>query len=628
MPTAGNTTLDLVPPVPSAKVPAASLHHFGALAREEAGQQKHVSKQNASRDTHRFIRKWGLAWNVPLSWVEHMVDDEATQVAYISPLDFVKFLVRQAPELLMGGTRDQELGQKHLEEFWGAYQKVHPTHVLFHADHSDRRCCNTFALALHGDEGRGLKKGNTTIITVETCLGVNTASNTARKRSSCECNACDPNEVFVKRIRLAAGTPGVVQRTVSASLCQFQATNIRQHSYLTKFALAVLPKKDGVLLDKLTKLIVKDMKSLFEEGVSVGGQHWFGACVGMKGDQKWFQKVGGLQRAFHSQISVGALMCHECLAGSADRPFEDSSHHPCWEDSCYTVRPFIVPPTWCFVPFEAASDNVAGDVLRGPCERFFRRDAFHITKVGIMRYMVASSVMLCARLRYFHQRPGPNDRESLLQRAHAHFVLFCKTTRRTPALRSFTPVFFNSKTWDSYGWVNCKASDTSILLSWLSHLLTAFLNDPLAPKHVRIFRRMKAAVDAAKSFSQHLFSHQLWWPKSCGWTCYTSIHEFLVHYNGCAFLAMHEYQFCGFAMTGKFHALAHIKTELLALLQDPTVNFVLSPAMWQCDMNEDIIGKLSRLNRRVSAQRSAERTLQLYLTKSKAVHKRFLKTCP
>ena len=423
---------------------------------------------------------------------------------------------------------------------------------------------------------------------------------------------CNPNEGLAKRTRLAAGTSGVVQRTVPDSLCQYQATNIKQHSFLTKFTLAVLPKKDGELLDKLTKLIVKDLKSLFEDGVCVQGQDWFGACLGMKGDQKWFQKVGGLQRAFHSQISIGALMCHECLAGSPERPFEDSTHHPVWEDSCYAVRPFVIPPTWCLVPFEAASANVDGDVLRGPCERFFRRDYFHITKVGILRYLIASSVMLCAKLRYFHQRHGPNDRDTLLERAHAHFAFWCKTTQRTPALRSFTPTFFNSKTWDTFGWVNCKASDTSLLLSWLSILLMAFMNDPLAPKHVTILRRMKAAVDAARSLSQHIYSHQLWWPKSCGWNCYASMHDFLIQYNACAFLAMHEYQFTGFAMTGKYHALAHIKTDLLALLQDPSVTLVLSPAMWQCDMNEDIIGKLSRLNRRVSARRSSERTLQLY----------------
>ena len=140
-----------------------------------------MSKKNASRDTYRFIHKWGLAWKVPLSFVEHWVDDEATKVAYISPRDFVRFLVQRAPELLMGGTRDVQLGKKHLEDFWGAYEKVHPTHLLFHADHQNRRRCNTFALALHGDEGRGLKKGNTTIISIETCLGVDTASNTAKK---------------------------------------------------------------------------------------------------------------------------------------------------------------------------------------------------------------------------------------------------------------------------------------------------------------------------------------------------------------------------------------------------------------------------------------------------------------
>ena len=53
-------------------------------------------------------------------------------------------------------------------------------------------------------------------------------------------------------------------------------------------------------------------------------------------------------------------------------------------------------------------------------------------------------------------------------------------------------------------------------------------------------------------------------------------------------------------------------------------------------MNEDIVGKLSRLIRRVSARRASTRALELYLIKSKAVYRRFkvkqsklkVKSCP
>ena len=166
----------------------------------------------------------------------------------------------------MGGCPDVVTGQSHLEAFWGAYQKVHGSHTLFH-QHVDGRCwSNTLALALHGDEGRGLKKSNTTIITMETVLGVNTWENMCRKRTAFECNECHLDGSMAKRFRVQSGC---LKGHSGASLCQFQSTNLKQHSFLTKFVLAALPNKDSALLDKLSIAIVRDMKSLFEEGLTV-----------------------------------------------------------------------------------------------------------------------------------------------------------------------------------------------------------------------------------------------------------------------------------------------------------------------------------------------------------------------
>ncbi len=48
-----------------------------------------------------------------------------------------------------------------------------------------------------------------------------------------------------------------------------------------------------------------------------------------------------------------------------------------------------------------------------------------------------------------------------------------------------------------------------------------------------------------------------------------------------------------------------------------------NPQLFGCEMNEDVVGRLSRLSRRVSTHNTSERSLQLYLIKSKAVYRRW-----
>ena len=67
----------------------------------------------------------------------------------------------------------------------------------------------------------------------------------------------------------------------------------------------------------------------------------------------------------------------------------------------------------------------------------------------------------------------------------------------------------------------------------------------------------------------------------------------------------------------------HEKYDLLKRLEDPETERCANPQLFGCEMNEDVVGKLSRLSRRVSTRKTSERTLQLYLIKSKSVYRRW-----
>ena len=366
--------------------------------------------------------------------------------------------------------------------------------------------------------------------------------------------------------------------------------------------------------------------SLFEEGVTLeNGERWFASITGLKGDLKWFvEKVGNLERCFNKQLALNTHMCHECLAGVAQFPFEDAAFRPAWGPTMFKQRPFSVLPTVCLIPFEkgftpndfAASRNV-------PCERVFRRDIFHNTKVGILRDFVGSTVMVLCKLKYFNEDGQSNSREKMLGRAYDHFNFFCKTTNRSPGLRSFTATFFNAPTWDTFPWVSCKGSDASLLLAWIHVLSTALINDPKSPQHVVLLRYINKTAGSARKFLKISYSHGLWLSRHCAAAMHQELHDFLQGYNSCAFLALNQFQIAAYSMKSKFHMVSHAKFDIHERLQDPQTDFVINMQVWGCEMNEDIVGKVCRLSRRVSTRLTAQRTLELVLIKSKALHRRF-----
>lgn len=97
-------------PIESSQAPAATLHHFAGVAREEVdpGLAKATCKQNASRDAHAFIRKWGLAWKVPMSYADHLEDGVTMKIPFLSPKSWVKFLLEKAPDLVLGGCQHKD----------------------------------------------------------------------------------------------------------------------------------------------------------------------------------------------------------------------------------------------------------------------------------------------------------------------------------------------------------------------------------------------------------------------------------------------------------------------------------------------------------------------------------------
>ena len=565
-----------------------------------------------------------MSWKVPLSSLDGLKKDGLdVSLPYIDPKDFVRYLLEKTPDLLLGGA-SFEMGEKHLKTFWENYRSTHPTHDIFQdQNHSYRTLSNSIPLAFHGDEGRGTKKGNTCILMFEAVLGL-MDSKTHNKFSACD--ECYLGESVAKRFELCEGYASRCKH--DPPLCTQQVANYKYHSFLTKFVVGVLPNdyyKNTSMLEKLLSKLCASFRELFEDGVTLSnGQRFFVCIVGFKGDLKWFEKVGRLQRCFNRQLKIGEPMCHECLAGSATAPFEDYKEDPSWGGTMYERRPWSEsnPPTEILqVPFE----NLQGQRARP--EMLLRRDCFHNTKVGLYRDFIGSAVLLLCSLGYFHvpRTIGKNNRPTLLERAHGHFRLFCHSTGRTPALRSFTTIFFNALTKSDFGWINCKGSDTSHCMAWLCTLTSGFLFDLKSPDHRTTIETIHETAVRGREFLNIMYSHGLWLPRHCAAAMHQSLHCFLAGYNRLAFLSMYKHSFTGFGMKSKFHMLAHTKIDLSVALRSGTL-YIINPLVFCCETNEDVVGRVSRLSRRVSPKLPSQRTLQLYLIKCKAVYGRYRKT--
>ena len=248
-------------------------------------------------------------------------------------------------------------------------------------------------------------------------------------------------------------------------------------------------------------------------------------------------------------------------------------------------------------------------------------DPFHTCKLGCFRDFLGSTIMLLIKWSYFEEH---GDLSLKLGRAHGHFALFCSTQKLSPALRSFTKNLFVYKSARSFPWMNVKGSDAMILLKWVVTLLVGCQADIRDPSHAFPLSVMLATGRAALAFFDLLYTHSMFLPRPCGALVYEKGTAFLTGY---CILAQHCFSisFCGYAVKPKAHFLKHILVEMKLQL-DSFSPYIMNPETWNCEMNEDHIGRLCRLSRRLDSRVMPKRVLQCFLIKGALLLKRFKAT--
>jgi hypothetical protein len=492
----------------------------------------------------------------------------------VSIRDMVQAMSRHDMEgLLVGKPQGYKIGSANdmLCEFWARHKLVYPSHPI-HSKHAGRegKCIPIY---FHGDEGRGQKKTATMAMQWHPCLG----SGTRAKHNT------DFDDMFM-------------------------GLNYMSNTFKTRFIYSIMPvgmyRDKPQVFENLLKAMSKEGKDLFEIGVKLqNGDVIYLIVLGMKGDLPYLAKVGNLDRKFnrraHPSRCVG--LCHLCLAGLLGYPYEDTGEEAAWVQSMA-----VAPKPWSSEPCLLVIPHAE------PACTFFKKDIFHTCHKGIFCDLSSSALISTFDEGCFS---ASGSIEGKLKLAYDAFATYCKDVCKTrPHMVHFTRDLVGFKDSACYpvgSWF--KGADTSLMCKWLESFYEQWLaGPPEAIKNRGLVEAIYKSLVGANTFMHILYSSGLWLTRAEGIAAYTAGRMFLDKYVESASLSL-GLQRTRFALKPKLHCFHHFCEAIRWQLVELNLEFALNPLVEGCQCDEDMVGKVSRLNRRVHVSTQVERTLEKYL---------------
>lgn len=530
--------------------------------------------------------------------MEHSCGEaEEVTTFHLRPQDWIQHFMDTTPGLLGGYTGDP---YKNFEAFWTTYQVTNGNHQVYedHRGHLNR----VVPLLIHGDEGRAVKRTNYFLTSVETPFGP-----VEDPSLSCSCG-----QMLERRQRAGLQLPtyGNDSGSIDAEtlgVARKLITNYKGHSYLSKWLLfgvgGWVYKKYPQVITALLNEVAANMKELYETGVTLSnGSVVYGALVAIKGDLDFHKKTANLTRCYANVGSINAIqMCHLCLAGSVQHDFEDYSESPEWASSSFASRPWDIAPYLTQIPHYPSSP-----------EKIIENDLMHVFKLGVGRDIVGGILVILLRKGFFDSEGQSKDIRYRFERSYSHFHLWCKATGKTAGLRSFSKAYFNMTSLMSAPWSNSKASDTMLLLEWLAFVLRTNLDVPTVHGFENLLKPMLQLCECGLALRM-VHRHPLFLERQCALYFYINAMTVLRAYSYLGQKAI-EINIRAFVQKPKCHALHHIAHKVkMHLLTGASV--IPSPQIYSCDMNEDWIGRVARLSRRVGFRMVDKHVIERYFLK-------------
>ena len=387
--------------------------------------------------------------------------------------------------------------------------------------------------------------------------------------------------------------------------------NLKGHSFTTRFLFSVLQKQmystDPVTFSRWLEEFGKDLQQLYYNGIfHERTQKTLKFCVvGVKGDLPFLAKAANMTRTFlnirkhrpgpNSKPLTGC--CWLCLAGSEQPdgpiPFEDFSATAQWISTQGSSNPYpwdAFPPFMQYLPF----------ALRD-APSFFKVDILHVYHLGIGRDFAASSLVYILTNHY----EGTSVAENI-EAMNNDLKVFLRTTKRQLHFRNLFKQmlgFTSSSTYPSGHW--SKGMDTPVMIYFVEWLLNKFGGAS------RIDLLLKDACRAIHLCLTTMLSSSLWMTRVEAHSVGSGGLQFLRVYGKMAYHFWNEGA-CLYNLVPKLHMFHHLSLNVLQPLEGDVQN-ILNPLSYSTFQDEDFIGRVCRLSRRINPRLQGLRTIQRYL---------------
>ncbi|CAK9000117.1 unnamed protein product [Durusdinium trenchii] len=452
-----------------------------------------------------------------------------------------------------------------LREFWVRFEKIHPTHQIFQR-FRDGSVIPSLCLPVysHTDEGRTYQKQGILVVSTHGALG--------------------------RHLKQSGMGMNFTGRSLST---QFLFATMLRSAY----------SENEEIFNKLMGVYASDMHDLVEHGVWNSSRTCRLWClhIGTKGDLPALVKCGLLQRSFRNvpkapnSVSFCGGICHLCLAGR-ERPV----HYP-FEDlkasaSCLATK-FVEKP-WPVPGLPLLLHNLPLEV--GKEEAFFKPDLWHNWHAGVGKLWIGGCLVILSESCI----PGSSVENKLGWLTH-DWRTWCKNHRLAPFVTKIdraTLSYTTSKSWPEGHW--SKGQATTHLMMYLQDLCARKVenqtDDPLLHSIVHGTKCMNL-------FLAELYVQGYWIPSPLARKIAALGFQFCETYERCASLC-HERHQNRFPLHPKCHMLLHHAHQLMddARCGDWAVN----PLAESNQMQEDYIGRPSRISRRVAKRTIHLRALQ------------------
>lgn len=525
--------------------------------------------KNSERDVQRLVKVQKTKLDLPISCLQA----SGEKVPWISATAWIRYIVKHGLWHRLAGLSDADrhLSPQIWKQFWRQYQILCPHFGLFLEEGVDYG--NLAAFYIHGDEGRTLKKNGLMVTTLQSVLGFGFDTKRLKRGN---------NGDFVLR-------PNYVGNTLT-----------------TRFVCTAIPKvlyeSNSNVFHEAMDVLSQDLQQLFHIGVyDEVTKETFRICViAVKGDWPYLTKLGRFTRSFNTTVKRGTERtkpkgtCHLCLAGQDGFPCEEiKTYKPAWLSTVGVKLPWDVTPSVMKYLFHD---------LNGP-SAFFQPDPWHTFHLGVGKAYVASTVQVCLQ---FIPEPNLECKWLWLTR---HYKAYCKQTHRQPHITKITPVLmsYGDKTGAVGAW--SKGALTSNFMRWIPWLL-----QDLQVDGDRIMEKIFEGARQINSFFSYLFSSPAFLNKDERLYISSLSAGFLGIYADLAQVFFDQGKQHLYPLYPKLHALHHLSIRLRSDACE--FGMSMSPLLTACQQDEDVIGRISRLSRRVSARRTMERTLLRYLIHS------------